>query len=87
LGTFGHAAPVVAETPKPVVTDIADNGDVLMAELRAIEERRAMLADPARGGRAPSSGGARSGDSAGEKIGELRHLGHGPQSVDRPVIS
>jgi hypothetical protein len=43
--------PVVADTPKPVVTDIADNGDVLMGELRAIEERRAMLADPARGPR------------------------------------
>jgi Patatin-like phospholipase len=28
----------------PVVTDIADNGDVLLDELRAIEERRALLA-------------------------------------------
>ena len=40
--------PVVADPLKPVVTDIVDNGDVLLGELRAIEERRALLADAAR---------------------------------------
>jgi hypothetical protein len=40
--------PGVADTLKPAVTDIADNGDVLLGELRAIEERRALLADSKR---------------------------------------
>jgi hypothetical protein len=40
--------PVVADPPKPVATEIVDNGDVLLGELRAIEERRALLADAAR---------------------------------------
>lgn len=37
-------SPVAAETLEPVRTDIADNGDVLLDELRAIEQRRALLA-------------------------------------------
>lgn len=40
--------PVVADPLKPGDMPIADNGDVLLGELRAIEERRALLADAAR---------------------------------------
>ncbi|WP_084788872.1 patatin-like phospholipase family protein [Bradyrhizobium sp. Cp5.3] len=40
--------PVDADPLKPVVADIVDNGDVLLGELHAIEERRALLLDAAR---------------------------------------